>query len=951
MADTDLAALRFLPWVRQGAAAEIADGGVLQVNFKVNAADVTMPMRLLGPGAVTGIDPKQIIRMEPRPGTVDFTPYNFPAVEFDRPDFPWLFTPLKGDGNDRIRPWICLVVVRKQLGVGVRFSQGAVLPVLEIKRPAQPRQELPDLDESWAWAHAQVAGRSGASSPEDGLADAALNLSRLMCPRKLEPDTDYVACVVPAFDTGRKAGLGLPVDGPEDLTPAWSFREPAPTELLLPVYHHWEFRAGPPVDFESLVRLLKARPLPERAGKRDLWIGQAGSGLPRIAPDGVGAMLALEGALRPPDSRPGDWPAAPRAAFQTRLGAVLNAPADALDAGATDPVVAPPIYGRWHAARNHVDLSGGQPPWLSELNLDPRHRIAAGLGAEVVRRDQEALMAAAWEQVGEIEQANQLLRRAQLARSVTSSLLVRHFREMPESTLLQVTTPAHAKLRAVTLPDGALPPPSLTLYGQIARSTTRASLAPIRKMLRPRGPVFRRAPATRPGVIAAALAPPPRAMVTIEALSDALFAARPDVRARVRSHGVTPEALNPVAPRAGFVWVFTLQPEGGELLFGHWERGRAGAPPAGYNPAYLNFQAAAIAHEAGLPRPGGVAFLVRAELGRMTTPILAQLDPATTITARVHARIARTAGRVERGVASVTSDAEDPLAPIMAAPDFPRPMYEGLRDLSSDYLLPGLEHVPPNTATALETNPVFIEAFMAGLSTEMARELLWREFPTDQRGTYFRQFWAAASPADRRQIQAMHEWKNPLGDNAEPGQPRASVVLLVRGELLRRYPGTVIYARQGVKSGSRRVPGLVEKYPLFRGSLEPDVTFLGFDLAADEVRGSDADPGWFFVLQEQPSAPRFGLDKAAGFAGAIPRAAKWSDLTWGHLASSQAAFDALTHVPASAALPDTSAISQPPGIAWGKNSAHLAYATYQQPVRIAIHGSDLVPPRDPEVVR
>jgi hypothetical protein len=277
-------------------------------------------------------------------------------------------------------------------------------------------------------------------------------------------------------------------------------------------------------------------------------------------------------------------------------------------------------------------------------------------------------------------------------------------------------------------------------------------------------------------------------------------------------------------------------------------------------------------------------------------------------------------------------------------------MYEALRDLSSDYLLPGLEHVPPNTATVLETNPVFIEAFMAGLSAEMARELLWREFPTDQRGTYFRQFWAAANPSGRRQIQAIHEWQNPLGKNAEPAQGNASLVLLIRGELLRRYPGTVIYARQAVMSGSRRVPGPVEKYPLFRGSLEPDVTFLGFDLSRDEVRGSAADPGWFFVVQEQPSAPRFGLDKAAGFADTIPKAAKWSDLTWGHLAADQAAFDALTHVPATGTLPDTSAISQPPGVYWGQNAAHLAYTTYQQPVRIAIHGSDMVPARNSEVL-
>jgi hypothetical protein len=433
-------------------------------------------------------------------------------------------------------------------------------------------------------------------------------------------------------------------------------------------------------------------------------------------------------------------------------------------------------------------------------------------------------------------------------------------------------------------------------------------------------------------------------MVTINALSDVIFAARADLKARVRSRGVTPQELNPVTPRAGFVWVFTLQADGGPLVSGHWERARAGQPWTGYNAAYLNFQAAAIPHEARFLQPASAALQVQFTLSNMATPVLAQLDPAATIAARVKARIRRSA-------ASAAISAEDPLAPIMAAPEFPRPMYEALRDLSSDYLLPGLEHVPPNTATVLETNPVFIEAFMAGLSAEMARELLWREFPTDQRGTYFRQFWAAATAAGRRQIQAIHQWQNALGQNPAPGYLQASLVLLLRGELLRRYPNTVIYARKAVMAGSRRVPGPVEKYPLFRGSLEPDVTFLGFDLTPDEARGGPADPGWFFVLQEQPSAPRFGLDKATGFAGAIPNATKWSDLTWGHLATRQQAFDALTHVPASGPLPDTSAISQPPGIAWGKNSAHLAFATYQQPVRIAIHASDMIPPPASEVIQ
>ena len=39
---------------------------------------------------------------------------------------------------------------------------------------------------------------------------------------------------------------------------------------------------------------------------------------------------------------------------------------------------------------------------------------------------------------------------------------------------------------------------------------------------------------------------------------------------------------------------------------------------------------------------------------------------------------------------------------------------------------------------------------MVGLNHEFARELLWREYPTDQRGSYFRQFWDVARRARRR---------------------------------------------------------------------------------------------------------------------------------------------------------------------------------------------------------
>ena len=47
------------------------------------------------------------------------------------------------------------------------------------------------------------------------------------------------------------------------------------------------------------------------------------------------------------------------------------------------------------------------------------------------------------------------------------------------------------------------------------------------------------------------------------------------------------------------------------------------------------------------------------------------------------------------------------------------------------------------------------------MNHELARELLWREYPTDQRGTYSRQFWAhrnTGDPTDQYDLQhRLHE--------------------------------------------------------------------------------------------------------------------------------------------------------------------------------------------------
>src|SRR5262245_13256048 len=206
MSATPQANLSFLPWVRQGAASAIAAVDTLgskqaavadvSITLKVNNAPLpAVPVRLRGPADVVGIDAHQVVRTDPRPGTNDFESNCFPSIEFDRPDFLWLFTPARANANAQLRPWLCLVVVRRQDGVQLTSTVATPLPTLQIAAPAKPFVELPDLKDCWAWSHAQAAADNSinpnaVSNALDGAPE--LSLSRLVCPRLLAADTDYI---------------------------------------------------------------------------------------------------------------------------------------------------------------------------------------------------------------------------------------------------------------------------------------------------------------------------------------------------------------------------------------------------------------------------------------------------------------------------------------------------------------------------------------------------------------------------------------------------------------------------------------------------------------------------------------------------------------------------------------------------------------------------------------
>jgi hypothetical protein len=389
------------------------------------------------------------------------------------------------------------------------------------------------------------------------------------------------------------------------------------------------------------------------------------------------------------------------------------------------------------------------------------------------------------------------------------------------------------------------------------------------------------------------------------------------------------------------------------------------------------FQSAVVA----LPPPPDP---VKLELIAFVQAAVLGIEPARTLPPRIWSQIS-IPGRI---AANLVADFDD----IMEYPQIDLPMYEPLRDISPELFLPNIHLIEQNTISLLETNHKFIESYMVGLNHEFSRELLWREFPTDQRGSYFRQFWdirAYLDPHDPKaeqrraqlfDIEEIHKWpkdselgRNDPKDATAP--PREEVVLVIRGELLKRYPNAVIYAHRadwrrvgdipsGAVDRSRprillEIPASEEenpprdkvKTPLYSAQVFPDIYFFGFDLTVDQAKGETPtapdDPGWFFVIKERPGEPRFGLDE--GNNGTFRT---WNDLGWGDVQEQdsnflRAAQNDLHITPPGADDPQgiLQQAHEDDDVRWTNtsNAADIAYVLYQVPVLVAVHGSEMLP--------
>jgi len=1026
----ETARYQFHSWARKGIANNIVEGddlgsgasGTMErvqvpVGVTLNGEGLTKNFVLIGPGDIIGVNRDMIVRTEPLNWITDYESNYLPLIEFYDEDFAWRYTPAAPAGS-RLRPWIFLLVLRED--EFERSNRRVPLPSIIIKS----KDVFPPANESWLWAHVH----SNADIPESELSDyekflQSLNKTmnddpdqlfcRIINPRKLEPNTAYTAFLIPAFETGRLAGLDQPTVGIKSQLASWDDNG---AKGEMPFYYEWLFRTGANVDFESLVKMLVPRPMDKRVGIRDMdchqpdFIKADGNGeLPGTRP----AIIGLEGALKSPSTISTIFPDPPTETdFQQELQKVVNLPYEIVgedDSG--DPIVSIPIYGGNHAKKSATDivkLDISKDTWVHDLNKDPRTRAASGFGTRVVQRNQEDYMQKAWQQVTKVIEANKMIRHTLLYMKVSLQYTAKTFSKLPGNVLIGMSKPVMGKIMGSPA----------TLLHQVQQSNLPAAVfsGAFRRIVRPKGRIAKKIGAAQPldydtivtklnkGDITAA--PPktkPASIPNTEDIAGQIFSQQfPVWLLWIIKHrkllllillvlcvlialvtgAFIAMALLAAAAVAGYVLTNKLRTDlqtSDELKDPVLQ---AGSIPD--IPAQPNF----TLHMSDLPgpltsTPGPVAGGDSVEAANFRTAItdfmkrmvievpqkkiieFSLANAQAKISTAIHPYVSFPAklSYFVKFPAYIDIKIPEKIFEAMAYPDFEDAMYKKLIDISEELLLPNLKLIPQNTISLLKTNQKFIESYMVGLNHEMGNELLWREFPTDRRGSYFRQFWEVKGvirPKENKKqeelteeykdIKPIHTWpvSSLLGrhNNRDAEGDTEQTVLLVRGDLLKRYPNTVIFAQKAI-AGTNKDEQVIDtdlrdeefekqvKFPLYKAELPPDIKLFGFDFKIDQAHGTEPTPGftddlgWFFIIQEIPGEPRFGMDITynAGSDGI-----SWDDLAWTQLPPD-------TKFIKGSVLPTISLADKSK---WGADSANMADVLFQKPNMVAVHAKEML---------
>lgn len=950
-----------------------------------------------------------------------------------------------GDSDLLLRPWLALVVLsegefedtkrRKPLPSIKVLNTNALPPHDEMHLWAHTHINLARERQTEFEDFLDDLQKDAPTDP-DGL------FSRLICPRRLEANTPYHAFLLPAYETGRLSGLGLTINEIPAQQPAWGAG--SDNELPVYFRWFFRTGANFDFEYlikllepRVMDKRVGMRPMDCSApgfNQADQPGPVSGLNLP--------TPLLLEGALKAPSAKSSVFPdpANPQD-FLPQLEKLVNLNQKQFEHPDEDPYVTVPFYGMYHAMRKDpVEPEKKVLPtfkfdsdiWYNDLNRDPRTRVPAGFGVRMVQENQEKFMDLAWKQLKEVLEANRKMQAAQLVAKVSTRVYDKHIKTLSEEKLLSVARPLSARVLAgsVTVKhaveESQVPG---AVFSHPFRRVTRNQTALLRglrpkftdNMLRERSvadPEFSDFPDFQPGFRLKNL------LDGLNAEGDARLTAAPAARFEaVAGLDISKPLDGPESLKDIQVWSLQSNLDtdfiynqtnftGGLPVIDKWnfffgpgifEPGGLETPVGGnvlgggiFDPGFdlgpLGPDVVVLRAPAPPPPSDFKTTFVQqndrvgfAETVVFRGPLaVPQASNSTLETVRPGAAYLRYLSKTiqYKGVAPLHKPGEEEdFLPAMAYPDFPDPSYEYLVKIDQELLIPNLHLIPPDTISLLRTNQKFIESYLVGLNYEMGREMLWREYPTDMRGSYFRQFWdmsgfvtpatTATDAEAKKDIKPIHTWSVKDTDpdrllgkhNAQdPEGDTEQLVFVIRGELLKKYPNTVIYAQKAfMEGGIRKIHEntTVEKeiiFPIYKADIAPDIKLLGFNLTIEQAAGTEETDdfpgdhnGWFFIIAEVPGEPRFGMDLT--YNPNKPDEFTWNDLSWENFGGQTLEFIRGDLTPGNTAsgkvfTPPSGTVADATG-AWNRSSADMAAILFQRPVMIATHATEML---DEEVI-
>jgi hypothetical protein len=761
---------------------------------------------LFGPGDVQRLATGAITRRFPAPNASDAEATKVALVEFAAHDLPWRYTPrLSGAA---LRPWVVLVVGRRAADDVVLRRDGRVtLGVTAQKNHV--------LAQSAQWAHVQeVDGHS---------------IGRVIAPPRLGPggaeadylaDTEYVACLVPAFTA----------DGGD----AWNGTAAVTCDL----YDWWTFRTGPEGDFRELAKKLHKADLvalEQRAGKP---FGRAEVNYTRRTTPVTTTPLGTAGALMlpPTAANPGPAGAVPAAIAQE-----VRALSQRIVTPDGRGVVSAPRYDAPFADANNAAAVPPAGGWIDELRSDPRLRGAAGLGAWNGIAWQDRIADAAAAKAGDLAIARDRIGHVAFGVELSRSLWRRRLPADPVNRLA-VLAPALARLVTTTNTSvldaiaGRTPDLTRALFSSAARRALRPG--PARTALTadgsaPFGAVLKEANQCRERPDPAQIRrtgddplPQIRKALTDAAGGDAKLADFVlNLLGPNPSPGAVAAALRALAPdergeRNRDLIARTLsrrdfaEPDRTILEWSAWMNAHGRRPPC--RPVLLEplSKAVADAIDPTVPRP----------------PV------------------------VERVLSTLPGIKH--IGPVEIEPELDLPLWSFVSEKAPDWMLPGAGDLLDGDVVALSTNPTFVEALLVGANHQTTAELRWRNLPLVTRWSPLRKFWQRK--ANDVDIVPIKSWPATAAFGTAalvPPLRTAEAVVVFRTPLFRRYPATVVYLYPATLDWN--VPSDTDDLtsqrvlPTFTGNIGKDVTFFGFPVKPDALASH------WVVLEEPPSGYSF----------------------------------------------------------------------------------------------